>query len=75
MVQIIANTANKKNVSPIPIASRIFEKNFVTINAANHDVDPLKLLEIAFASVENISPTRTQVIGLNEIESKKNETF
>lgn len=55
--QIAEKTANKKNVGPLPIKSTKFEKNFVTMNAINHDPDPAKLEAMALASVEKSSPT------------------
>lgn len=58
-VQAAANAAKIKNVGPTPMVSVTLEKDFVTMNAISQDIDPLKLLAIALASVVNISPTRT----------------
>lgn len=64
-----AKTANMKNVVPMPIKSRTFEKNLVTMNATSHDVEPLNELAIALTSRTKISPTNTQGIGPSPSEN------
>lgn len=53
-----------KNVSPTPKLALMVGNSLVTRNDIAHDVAPLKLLDIALASVVNSSPTKTHGIGL-----------
>lgn len=62
--QMTANTANMKNVSPLPMLSVTGENSLVIKNDIAHDVAPHRLLDIAFASVVNSSPVNTHGIGL-----------